>query len=164
MHRRSLVLLVSALVGAACTQPAQEAAAPPPAAPDTAAIRTAINAAADEFETHLTGGHASAVAGLFTEDATAVFYGFPTTVGRPAIESLYTGLLGAMKVTEFNVNVMDVGAPDSDRATALGTAYEAADSSGKLRRTWYRWAASYRRGEDGQLRLSYLIAFPDSMK
>ena len=109
-------------------------------------------------------GNAAGIAGLFTEEGTATFFGFPTTTGRAAIEALMAGLFSAVKVTASSVSVEMVAAPAPGLGTALGMYAETVDSSGVTIQTWYHWAGSYRQDADGQWRFAYLMSFPDSTK
>lgn len=155
------------LIAGACA-PAPEAPAGLPAemtaTPDTAAVRAAVEATGTRWAEFAVAGNAAGIAGLFTEDGTAAFFGFPTTTGRAAIEAMMGALFAAVKVTAAQTTVQAVAVPAPGVATALGTYTETVDSSGVTISTWYRWAAAYRQGADGQWLTTYDIAFPDSTK
>ena len=161
MQLRISLVLGAAVLGAACYGPArQETAAA--AAPDTAAIHMAVQALGDRFETNALAGNAAAVASDFTEDGRAEFYGFPSAVGRAAVEGLYTTYFGSNKVTASEVTTQAVSATGPDLASARGVTSVTAEAGGKTSTTHWRWAAAYRKGADGQWRVSYIIGFPDS--
>lgn len=161
MSRFLLAATAAALV--ACTQPAPEQAAAPPAPPDTAALRVTLVAMSEQLKTAYLAGDAAAVASHFTDDARAEYAGFPSAVGRAAIQSTYDTYFKANKLTAAEWTFGDVAALSADLATAGGT-YHAYAPEAKPAHAWWRWAAAYRKGADGQYRLWYSIAFPDSTK
>lgn len=162
MTPRALFLLLAAVL--ACAPPAEQAAAPAVAPPDTAAIRAELRAMSDQVQAQYLAGSASSVAASFTEDARAEFQGFPSAVGRAAIESLYVGYFSTTKLSVAEVTLGGVNATAPDAATALGIFHSFGDVSGKPTHAWWRFAAAYRKEADGQWRTSYIMAFPDSTK
>jgi len=161
MSRFLFAVTAAALV--ACTQPAPEQAAAPPAPPDSAALRVTLVAMSEQLKTAYLAGDAPAVAAHFTEDARAEYAGFPSAVGRAAIQSTYATYFAANKLTVAEWTFGAVNPISADLATAGGTYHSYAPDS-KPAHAWWRWAAAYRKGADGQYRLSYSIAFPDSTK
>jgi ketosteroid isomerase-like protein len=154
-------LFFAAALLAACARPETPQAAGP-AALDTAAVRTALQALSDSYAAALVAGDVAAVTGHFTEDATAAYFGFPTTTGRANIQGIYATLLGIQKVTAAASTVGAAGSAAPGLATAGGTFHETVDSSGVTIDNWWRWASAYRQEADGQWRIAYIMAFPDS--
>lgn len=140
------------------------AAAQQAAAPDTAALRAALQAFTDRYAGLAKAGDVAGLAATFTEDGTAAYYGFPTTSGRAGLQALYSGLLAVQKVTAADGAVISANQVMPGLATALGTYHEMLDSAGTVLHAWWRWAAAYRQAPDGQWLISYIMAFPDSTK
>jgi ketosteroid isomerase-like protein len=109
--------------------------APPPeglprAAPDSAVPpeNGTMKDLANEFATHHNMGHASVVAGLYTEDAIAAFANSKPVQGRAAIEAALTALMaeGSPQIT-----IHDVGTTQLDAEWALdGGWYELKPKTG----------------------------------
>lgn len=154
MRRFEKVLLLSALVALPAAASAQ--------APDTAAVRAALNALNARLSAAYLAGDAATIASLFTEDARAEYAGFPSAVGRAAIQATYEGYFKANKLKVWESTIGGVGSLSADLATAGGTVHQF--GSGKPAHAWWRWAAAYKREADGQYRIRYVIAFPDSTK
>lgn len=159
-----LSLLTLAATVLACAPAAEQAAQPAAAAPDTAAIRAELRAAADQSQSQYLAGSAAGVAGMFAADARAEFQGFPSAVGRAAIESTYVAYFAANKLQVAEINLTAINATAPDRATALGTFHSFGEMSGKPVHAWWRYAAAYQKESDGQWRTTYIMAFPDSTK
>jgi len=155
--RTSRILIASLAFG--FTHPAM---AQTTAKPDTAAVRAAVNAASAKLNAAYLAGDAAAVAGLFTEDARAEYAGFPSAKGRAAIQSTYDTYFNSNKLTVAETTIMEVTALTPDLVTAGGTYHSF--GNGKPKHAWWRWAAAYRKGADGEYRISYIMAFPDSTK
>jgi uncharacterized protein (TIGR02246 family) len=155
--RTSRILIASLAFG--FTHPAM---AQTTAKPDTAAVRAAVNAASAKLNAAYLAGDAAAVAGLFTEDARAEYAGFPSAKGRAAIQSTYDTYFKSNKLTVAETTIMEVTALTPDLVTAGGTYHSF--GNGKPKHAWWRWAAAYRKGADGEYRISYIMAFPDSTK
>lgn len=158
--RNALFLAVG--LAAACAPAAEQPAASAPAAPDTAAVRLAIQAVSDRYAELDVAGDAAGIAGLYAENGTAAFFGFPTTTGRAGIEAIYRTLFGIQKLTAATSTVLTASSPAPGLATAGGTFAETVDSSGTIIRNWWRWAAAYRQGADSRWEISFIMAFPDS--
>jgi ketosteroid isomerase-like protein len=107
-------------------------------------------------------GDAAGVAGFFTEDARAEYAGFPSAAGRAAIQALYEGYFKANKLTVSESTIGAVNVLTTDLVTAGGTYHSF--GNGTPKHAWWRWAAAYRKGPDGEYKISYIMAFPDSTK
>ncbi len=151
------------VVLAACNAPAVETAAAPPA-PDTAAIRTELQALLDRTEASYLAGDAAAVAATYADSAIAEFQGFPTAIGRPAIESSYAQYFAAnqLKVAEMTIGSVSPTSPAT--AATLGTYHSFGESAGKPVHQWWRNLVAYEKGADGQWKISYIMAFVDSSR
>lgn len=161
MSRLPILALGLAL---ACAPAPQQAAAPAaPPAPDTAAVQTALNALADQYEAAEVGGNAGQVAALYTDDGVTVFQGFPTAAGKAAIEAQTIEAMKVQKVLEMTIETGGVTVVGPTMATAGGTAIQLSQEGKKKTRMWWRWAGAYR-NVAGQWKLSYLMAFQDSTK
>lgn len=134
------------------------------AAPDTAAVRVALTALNAKLTTAYLAGDAVTIASLFTEDGRAEYAGFPSAAGRAAIQSTYEGYFKANKLKVWESTTQAVNAPSANIASAGGTAHNFGSANGKPLHVWWRWAAAYRKGADGQYRISFVMAFPDSTK
>lgn len=159
---RLTLLLAGAALTVAPTASVVAQAAPAAARPDTAAVRAGLNALSAKLEAVYLAGDAAGVAALFTEDAQAEYAGFPSAAGRAAIQALYEGYFKANKLKVSRIEFLGVNSVTADLATALGTYH--AFGNGKPAHAWWRWAAAYRKGADGEYRISYIMAFPDSTK
>ena len=153
--RTSIIVLAAIALGIARPASSQSAAAP-----DTAAIRAALNAATTKMNAAYLAGDAAAVAALFTEEARAEYAGFPSAKGRAAIQATYEGYFKANKLTVAETTIRAVGALNENLVTAGGTYHSF--GNGKPKHAWWRWAAAYVKGADGEYRISYIMAFPDS--
>lgn len=132
------------------------------ARPDSAAVRAALNAAFTKMSAGYLAGDAAAVASFFTDDGRAEYAGFPSAVGRAAIQALYEGYFKANKLTVSESTIGAVNVLTADLVTAGGTYHSF--GNGTPKHAWWRWAAAYRKGADGEYRISYIMAFPDSTK
>src|SRR5262245_46584626 len=156
---RLLSLLTAGVFFSAASAHAQAATA---TKPDTATVRAALNAQLAKLETAYLAGDAVAVAGMFTEDARAEYFGFPSAVGRAQIQSTYETYFKANKLKVSKSDIVAVQSVTADMATALGTYHSF--GNGKPAHAWWRWTAAYRKDADGQYRIAYIMAFPDSTK
>ena len=85
------------------------------ARPDSATVRAALNAAFTRMSAGYLAGDAAAVASFFTEDARAEYAGFPSAVGRAAIQTLYEGYFKANKLTVAESTIGTVNVDDAGR-------------------------------------------------
>ena len=164
MFNRTALSAWLALAAACTTTPAVEQAAAPPAPPDTAAIRAELQAQVDQTESRYVAGDAAAVAGSYADSAIAEFQGFPSAVGRPAIDSTFARFFASNKIKVAEITLGSVNATSAMTATATGTYHSFADVEGKPLHQWWRWVAAYEKGPDGQWKTSYIMAFADSTK
>ena len=152
-------------LAAACTAtPAVEQAAAPPAPPDTAAIKAELQAQVDQIEALYLAGDAAGVSGTYADSAIAEFQGFPSAIGRPAIDSTFARYFAGNKLKVAEVTLGSVNATSAMTATATGTFHAFGDANGKPLHQWWRFVAAYEKQADGQWKTSYIMAFADSTK
>jgi len=109
---------------------------------------------ANEFATHHNMGHASVVAGLFTDDAIVAFPNAKPAVGRAAIEAALTALMaeGSPQIT-----IHDVGTTQLDAEWALdGGWFEVKSKTAPATAGTYMFLA--RKGPDGTWKIHREIA------
>jgi uncharacterized protein (TIGR02246 family) len=127
-------------------------------------VRAAIENVGQQYKVYLLNGDALGIASLFTEDGRFELYGFPSMVGRPGIAATLKSAFTTAKYKVWEISFNEAGPLGGDIATAGGTVHDQSEVSGKPVHGWYRWAAEYRKGSDGQWRIAFLMAFPDSTK
>ena len=164
MSNRTVLAAWLALAAACTATPAVEQAAAPPAPPDTAAIRADIQALNDQIETSYLAGDAAAVAGAYADSAIAEFQGFPSAIGRPAIDSLFARYFASTKIKVAEINIGSLNPTSPETATATGTYHGFEETAGKPVHQWWRWVAAYEKQPDGKWKTSYIMGFADSTK
>lgn len=164
MFNRTALVALLALAAACTTTPAVEQAAAPPAPPDTAAIRTELQAQLDQTESRYVAGDAAAVAGSYADSAIAEFQGFPSAVGRPAIDSAFARFFASNKIKVAEITIGSVDVTSAMTATGTGTYHSFGDVEGKPLHQWWRWVAAWEKQADGQWKTSYIMAFADSTR
>jgi len=151
------------LLAAACAQPAPQQAAAAPVV-DTAAAKAGMAALRNRYIAGQTAGDASAVAALYTGDAAVDIYGLPRLRGRASIEAAFKGDYAARKYTMTEIMPTETSVRTGADGSEIGTYHDMHDAKGKVDHEWGRYLVGMSRGDDGQWRLSYLMAFPDSIK
>ncbi len=132
---------------------------------DTTAARAGIDSTRTEYARLQMAGDAAAVAGLYTEDATLDLYGVPRLRGRAAIQNALQMNYGMGKFTLTEINPIETNVRSNTEATEYGTFHNMRDSSGVVLHEWGRFVVGLNKGAaDNRWRLSYLLAFPDSVK
>lgn len=107
--------------------------------PDPAATRAAIDAVNKQFMDAFARKDAPSIGLLYTDDARAYPPGAPLVEGRPAIETMWTGVL-ALPVSECRLETIELTgggdwAWESGRFTLVGTDSQAVDT-GKYVVVW----------------------------
>ena len=161
MFRNSIFALGFVAACAPAPKPVEQVAAP--VMPDTAAVHTALNALDDQYEAAEIAGNPAQVGALYTDDARTEFQGFPSAIGKAAIEAQTAQAAAAQKVLEMEIITGGVSVVGPAMASAGGTAVQLVEVKGKKTKMWWRWAGGYR-NVGGQWKLSYLMAFQDSTK
>lgn len=113
--------------------------APRSATPDPAATRAAIDAVNKQFMDAFARKDAPSIGLLYTDDARAYPPGAPLVEGRPAIETMWTGVL-ALPVSECRLETIELTgggdwAWESGRFTLVGTDSQTVDT-GKYVVVW----------------------------
>jgi ketosteroid isomerase-like protein len=150
-------------LAAACS-PAEQQQTAAPAAPDTAATRAALQTMLDGYEAKALAGDVAGLVDLYTDNAVLYEPGVPTVNGRAGVEAAYTAIFSTTKLQSQTITVGTANSARPGLATALGTYEETLDSAGSIQNLWGRWAASFAQGPDGNWRIAFLMAFPDSVK
>ena len=161
--RLSLILpLAAAALTAACTPKADAPAAA--ATVDTAAAKAAIDSTRARYSALQTAGDATGVAGLFDEQATLDVYGQPRTQGRANIEAAMKNLYGMRKYSVTEIMPLQTNVRTNNDGSEIGTYHDMYDEKGAKTHEWGRFVVGMAKGTDGAWRLTYLMAFPDSIK
>jgi uncharacterized protein (TIGR02246 family) len=105
----------------------------------------------------------TALGGLFTEDASIVFSGAPTVLGRDAIRPYLRSLYSSIDATGLRVSQEDLHVWGTV-AVQNGTFEEDYLESGREKTQYVRFTMVAERGEDGAWRIRRLIALADSIK
>ena len=165
MTRTCAAAAAALLLAAACAPPAkapEQAAAAP--AVDTASVRAAFAAHRAKYIAAQTSGDATALAALFGDMAAVDIYGLPKLRGRAALEAAFKADFAARKYTLTEITPTATSARTSHDGSEIGTYHDMHDAKGSVDHEWGRYLVALSKGADGQWRLDYLMAFPDSIK
>jgi hypothetical protein len=163
MRAPSTVTLAALLAATACA-PKAEAPAADETAVDTAAVFQSLDALRSRYIALQTAGDAAGLAALHADSAGVDLFGLPRLRGRPAIEAALTADFAARKYTLVEITPLSRNARTSTEATELGTYHAMHDVQGTVDHEWGRYLGAFGTGGDGQWRIQYLMAFPDSTK
>lgn len=157
------IVTLAVLVAAAASMP--NAQAPVAAtAVDTAAVFQGLDALRAQYIALQTAGDAAGLAALHAETAGLDLFGLPRLRGRPAIQAAITADFAARKYTLVQIMPLSRSARTNTDATELGTYHDMHDVKGTVDHEWGRYLGAFSKGADGQWRIQYLMAFPDSTK
>lgn len=162
--RRIALLTLTAAVAAACTPKSEPAGGAAMAAVDTAAAKPGIDSLRTRYGRLQMAGDAAGVAALYTDDATLDIYGIPRAKGRAAIEATLKGDFGMRKYTLSEVTPIVTTVRTNTDGSEIGTYHDMHDANGKKDHEWGRYVVGFSKGTDGNWRLTYIMAFPDSIK
>jgi len=154
----ALALLVAAAAAATKSQ------TPAAAAVDSVAVFQGLDALRTQYIAAQTGGDAAALAALHADAAGLDLFGLPRLRGRPAIQAAVTADLAARKYTLVEITPFARNARTNTEATELGTYHDMHDVQGKVDHEWGRYLGAFSKSADGQWKIQYLMAFPDSVK
>jgi ketosteroid isomerase-like protein len=163
MRATSTVTLAALLAATACA-PEAEAPAAAETAVDTAAIFQSLDDLRGQYIALQTAGDAAGLAALHADSAGLDLFGLPRLRGRPAIQAALTADLAARKYTLVEIMPLSRNARTDTEATELGTYHDMHDVQGKVDHEWGRYLGAFGKGADGQWRIQYLMAFPDSIR
>ena len=160
--RRIAMLTLAAVVVAAVTK-AQTGGAPAAGTVDTAAAQMGIDSLRTRFIRMQLAGD-TGIVNLYTDDATIDQYGAPRTKGKAAIAAAIKLDFGMRKYTVVEINPISTNVRTNDAGSEIGTYHNMHDVMGKKDHEWGRFVVGFMKGSDGNWRVSYLMAFPDSTK
>lgn len=153
------VLLMAAL--AACgDRPAPEPAAAP--AVDTAAVQAAVAGFWPRWVAAATSGDTAAMGALLADSVRIDAKGFPPILGRAGWITVFATMLKTSRVESETVTPEQTTVVSNELAYQTGDFVETVTAEGKTQTEYGRFAAALRKFPDGQWRLSYIMAFPDS--
>ncbi|MBM4187779.1 MAG: hypothetical protein FJ206_10775 [Gemmatimonadetes bacterium] len=150
---------------AACAQ----AAEPPPAATatvDSAAVVAAARDAVTRTGAAEVAGNATEYAAQFLTSARIDYPGLPALIGRPAIEAAATAFFAERDHSVVTQTPTSTTAAEAGLAYEMGTYLSTYTTKGSpaAMTEFGRYAAAIVKDGDGQWRLSYMMAFPDSTR
>jgi len=153
------VLLIAAF--AAC---GQRPAASPAAAPavDTAAVQTAVAGFWPRWVAAATTGDTAAMGALLADSVRIDAKGFPPILGRAGWVTTFATMLKTSKVESETITTERTTVVSNELAYQTGDFVETVTAEGKTQTEYGRFAAALRKFPDGEWRLSYIMAFPDS--
>ncbi len=151
------------LLAAAC---APKADAPRAAAitVDTAAASQGLGVLRNQYVALQTAGDAAGLAALYADSAGVDLYGLPRLRGRPAIHAAFTADFAARKYTLTQIVPVSQNVRTDSDASEIGTYHNMHDVKGTVDHEWGRYIGAFGKGADGQWRIMYLMAFPDSTR
>jgi ketosteroid isomerase-like protein len=162
MRTLSSVALAALVMAAACApKPEVPAAAP---AVDTAAVLQGLDALRNQYIAMQTAGDAAGLTALHADSAGIDLYGLPRLRGKPAILAAITADMAARKYTLAQITPLIRTVRADDEATEIGTYHDMHDVKGTVDHEWGRYLGAFGKGADGQWKIQYLMAFPDSTK
>lgn len=162
MRTLSSVVLAALVVAAACAPKTETPAAAP--AVDTAAALQGLDALRNQYIATQTAGDAAGLAALHGDSAGIDLFGLPRLRGKPAILAAITADLAARKYTLVQITPLTRTVRTDSEATEIGTYHDMHDVKGTVDHEWGRYIGAFGKGADGQWKIQYLMAFPDSTK
>ena len=161
MTRRSLTLgAMVALVAACAPRPAAETAAM--ATIDSAAVRTAAQGFWQRWITAALAVDTAALFAMVTDSVRVDSKGMPPLLGKPAFQTFFGSLLQTVKVDAETITPEQTNVISNELAYQTGDFVETTTMAGKTQTEYGRYASAIRKDPDGQWRLLYIMAFPDS--
>jgi ketosteroid isomerase-like protein len=157
-----MTALAALLLSAACAPAADTPAAA--AAVDTAAAIQGLDALRNQYITLEVAGDAAGLAALHADSAGVDIFGLPRLRGRPAIQAAFTTDFAARKYTLAEIVPLSRNVRTNTDATEIGTYHSMHDVKGRIDHEWGRYIGAFTKGPDGQWRIAYVMAFPDSTK
>ena len=154
------ILLAAALSACAPIQ-SQEAAAP--MAVDSAAVVSAAVGYWPRWIAAVISGDLAAMGGLLSDSVRLDLKGYPPMVGKAAFAATFEPLMKDLKVDSEVITPEQTTAISNELAYQTGDYVETMTAAGKTQTEYGRYAAAIGKGADGQWRLSYIMAFADSL-
>ena len=162
MKHAVLLSLATVLLAGACAPRAEAPAAA--AAVDTAAALAGIDSLRTRYVALNNAGDAAGIAMLYADSAGVDLVGVPRLRGRPAIQAAFAQDYAGRKYTLTEITPTVRTVRTNMDATERGIYHEMHDVKGVVDHEWGRWIAAYGKEPDGQWRIFYLMAFPDSTR
>jgi len=163
MRTPALLALPMLLWSGACAPPAEAPAAAANTV-DTAAVFAGLDSLRSRYIALQIAGDAAGLAALHADSAGVDLLGVPRLRGRPAIEAALAADMAARKYTLVEITPTTRSARTNTDATERGTYHDMHDVKGAIDHEWGRWVGAFGKGTDGQWRILYLMAFPDSTR
>jgi ketosteroid isomerase-like protein len=160
MSGRPILSWLILLGGVACAKPAE----PPAAAPavDSAAVTAAVASLWQRYGQAVLAGDTTTMLALFSDSLRVDARGLPPMVGKAAVQAQFSPMWKTTRYTTFTVTP-DLTIPVSNElAYQNGSFVEGSTTRGKGMTEYGRYASAIMKGPDGQWRLGYIMAFPDS--
>jgi ketosteroid isomerase-like protein len=155
----SRVLLLAVLT--ACgPRPASEPAAA--TAVDTAGVQAAVAGFWPRWVAAAIAGDTAAMGVLLADSVRIDAKGFPPILGRAGWVTTFATMLKTSKVESETITTEQTAVVSDELAYQTGDFVETVTAEGKTQTEYGRFAAALRKFPDGQWRLSYIMAFPDS--
>lgn len=162
MRHSSAFTLAALLLASACAPKTETPAAT--ASVDTTAANQGLDALRSQYIALQTGGDGPGLAALYADSAGVDLFGLPRLRGRPAIQAAFTSDFAARKYTLTQITPVSRNIRTDAAATEIGTYHNMHDVKGTVDHEWGRYIGAFEKGTDGQWRIVYLMAFPDSTK
>jgi ketosteroid isomerase-like protein len=159
--RRAFPCVILAVALAACAPKAAEQAAAPVAV-DTAAVQAALAGFWPRWISAAMAGDTAAMGALLADSVRIDSKGIPPVLGRAGWITVFETMLKTMKVESEVITPEATSVVGNDLAYQTGDFVETTTTAGKTQADYGRYAAAIRKDADGQWRLSYVMAFPDS--
>ena len=160
-HTAMLSMAAVALLAACAPKGSAPAAA---AAVDTAAVKLGIDSTRAKYGALQLAGDAPGVAALYDENAALDIFGVPRTMGRANIETALKALYAMRKFSVSDITPGQTNVRTNNDGSETGTYHDMYEEKGAKTHEWGRYVVGLGKGADGVWRLSYAMAFPDSIK
>jgi uncharacterized protein (TIGR02246 family) len=148
-------------IALACAPPAVEPAAAPPAI-DTAGVTQAIADLWSRMATADTANNPDGVLALYSADARVDAPGTPAMIGRAAIDSTLRPMYAMRDYTSLVITPAGTTVLSNVLVYQRGTYTESYIEKKKSSTEYGRYATGLVKEADGQWRITYMMAFPDS--
>lgn len=158
---RGLAALAVA-TAAACAPPAAEQATAPPAL-DSAAVTAAVSEVWARLSAAVPENNVDAILAQFSPTARYDYPAVPPMLGRAGIDSVVRPIFATRDFTGLVITPAATYVVSNDMAYARGSLTESWVENGKPATEYCRFAAEVVKEADGQWRIRYMMAFPDSI-
>ncbi len=146
----------------ACAPPAAEPATSPPAV-DAAAVTAAVAEVWARLSAAVPENNIDATLAQFSPTARYDYPAIPPMLGRVGIDSVVRPIFAARDFTGLTITPAATYVVSNDMAYARGSLTESWVENGKPATEYGRFAAEVVKEPDGQWRIRYFMAFPDSI-